>query len=347
MPDLTGSPAVDVAIGLTFTFFLLSLICSTVNELFATVLSWRSEVLERGLRSMLAADTDRADAPGHAWLRELARHPLIRGKVQKPADEEPVMRGRRAPVGAREPGERRGRLGWLRRRLPRYRDFPSYLAPETFALAFLDAVAPPEGVRGKNLIARAEEFVAGLGAAEPVRTVLLTALEQAEGDVERFRRQIEDWFDNTMARVSGWYRRKVQIALCVIATIVTLAFNADALQIGRALWNDGALRASVVAQAQNAVQENRAPSDLNQTRSGSDALATQVADVEALQLPIGWSFQQGDPRWFDSFGGLLGKLAGLLTTIVALTLGAPFWFDLLGRVARLRTTGRPERDGAA
>ena len=347
MPDITGSPAIDVAIGLAFVFFMLSLICSTINELIATALSWRSETLERGLRSMLAADGGDPQAPGETLLLGLARHPLIRGKVEKPAAAEPAMRGGGAAAPAATERPRHGLLAAVRRRLPRHRDFPSYLAPETFALAFLDTVVPPKDVGDENLIRRAEKFVSGLKADDPLRTVLLTALEQAEGDLARFRQQIEHWYDNTMARVSGWYRRKVQVALVVIATIVTLAFNADTLQIGRALWSDDALRASVVAQAQKAVDDAKAPSDLGGTTSGTDTLAAQVGDVEQLQLPIGWSFHRDDPRWFDSFGGLLGKLAGLLTTVVALTLGAPFWFDLLGRVARVRSTGRPERGGAA
>ena len=78
-----------------------------------------------------------------------------------------------------------------------------------------------------------------------------------------------------------------------------------------------------------------------------DVVLAQVAEVKELQLPLGWSTDRKDPRWFDSFWGFLGKVLGLLATTIALTLGAPFWFDLLGRVSRVRTTGKPEREGAA
>jgi hypothetical protein len=36
---------------------------------------------------------------------------------------------------------------------------------------------------------------------------------------------------------------------------------------------------------------------------------------------------------------VLGKILGLLVTGFALSLGAPFWFDLLGKVSNLRGAG--------
>ena len=322
MPDLTGSPAVDVAIGLIFLFFLLSLICSTVNELIAAVLGWRARFLEKGLRSMLSGGSDSAAA--ERLLGQLASHPLISGKVGAAPDTS---------------GSRR---------------FPSYLNPRTFALTFLDTVAPPDPADRaggqRDLLARARDYVATIpDANDPVRRALTAFLDQAGGDVERFRTSVETWFDLTMDRVSGWYKRRTQIVLCVIAAVVTLVANADALQVGRGLWSDDAVRAAVVAQAQKAVDQGKATPDL-QTGSVSksaDTLSAQVRQVSSLELPLGWSTDRADPRWFDSVWGSVGKVFGLLATMLALTLGAPFWFDLLGRVSRVRTTGKPERAGAA
>jgi hypothetical protein len=35
------------------------------------------------------------------------------------------------------------------------------------------------------------------------------------------------------------------------------------------------------------------------------------------------------------------KILGLLVTVLAISLGAPFWFDLLNRLVNLRSTGKP------
>jgi hypothetical protein len=331
VPDITASPAVDVALGLIFLFFLLSLICSTVNEIVAGVLAWRSRFLEDGLHSMLSGERDTAGVD--ELVEKLATHPLISGKVATPVTGEP--RGLR------------GRFAALRARLVRPRRFPSYLNNKTFALTFLDTVAPPEDGSDHDALARAQTYARGLPEGSPIRRALLAFIDQAGKDVDRFRRSVETWFDLTMDRVSGWYKRRTQVSLCVIATIVTLVFNADALQVGRALWNDDAVRATVVAQAQRTVEEGQAEPDVGQGVSESaETLSQQVADVQSLQLPVGWSTDPEDPRWFDSAAGAVGKLLGLLATILALTLGAPFWFDLLGRVSRVRSTGKPERAGA-
>jgi len=39
---------------------------------------------------------------------------------------------------------------------------------------------------------------------------------------------------------------------------------------------------------------------------------------------------------------LFRHLGGWLLTIMAMSLGAPFWFDVLSRLSRLRSSGKPE-----
>jgi hypothetical protein len=329
-----ASQALDVAIGLVLLFALLSVVCSGVNEAIATVLSWRSEFLERGLRSMLAEDVPGERPPGVPTVDAISEHPLIRGAVEKPTTgapppEHPTRWDRfqdKLPVK-------------LRARLPKRRAFPSYLDPHTFSLVMLDtltggkAVPPGDEQASRDMLKKVRDRATGLPG--PVGKALQTLADDAGGDLNRFRGNIERWFDNTMTQVSGWYKRKVNVSLWVIAALVTLAFNADALQVGRSLWQDDAVRASVVASAQKQVDEGDA---------SAENVAGGVADVRELGVPLGWSFEQADPRWPDDFLGFVGKFFGLLVTIVALSMGSAFWFDLLGRVSRVRGAARPERD---
>src|SRR5687767_13765682 len=53
MPDLTGSSAVDVAIGLAFVYLLFSLLCSAIQEAIASIFDLRAATLEKGLRNLL------------------------------------------------------------------------------------------------------------------------------------------------------------------------------------------------------------------------------------------------------------------------------------------------------
>jgi hypothetical protein len=99
LTDVTGIPALDVAIGLSFIFLLLSLLASTLQEFIADLLSLRAKTLEQGLRNMLADSTpppvsgatpkpdqqpagwqpaDEPEQPKRDLLYNVYVHPLIR-----------------------------------------------------------------------------------------------------------------------------------------------------------------------------------------------------------------------------------------------------------------------------
>lgn len=61
-------PIVDVAIGLIFFYTLLSLVCTSIQELVAGLFGLRSKNLARGMESLL----------GECEARKLYAHPLIR-----------------------------------------------------------------------------------------------------------------------------------------------------------------------------------------------------------------------------------------------------------------------------
>jgi hypothetical protein len=325
MPTITGQPAVDVAIGLFFAFFLLSVLCSAINEAIATAFAWRSKTLLAALRSMLADDgpmPERAKQSGdQATLPDAVPAGGTQGTILTRVLDHPLIRSQ-----VNETDSRRVR-----------RAVPSYLPSRTFALALLDTLTD-ETDTPDNAFVQAEKAVGRVDNAQ-VKGALSTLLADARGNVDRFRDGVEGWFDATMARASGWYKRRAQLSLWVIAAIVTVAFNADAAQIASSLWKDPALRASVVAQAQKAVDSGDQSDLAKPNGTEGDTLTTKIDRVRELGLPLGWSTDKADPRWPDDTVGWLAKIAGLLATVVALSLGAPFWFDLLGKVSRLKGTG--------
>jgi hypothetical protein len=107
-----------------------------------------------------------------------------------------------------------------------------------------------------------------------------------------------------------------------------LLLNADTLTTGRVLWRDDAVRAAVVAQAEETAAQDE-----------GEAKAT----VSDLDVPLGWtiSFGEAPTELPNDTVSWLAKLAGLALTVVALMFGAPFWFDLLSKVVRVRATGAP------
>jgi hypothetical protein len=187
---------------------------------------------------------------------------------------------------------------------------------------------------------RARATVEQLPRWHPARRPLLRMLADAADERELFRAKLEHWYDDAMDRLSGWYKRRVQRAILVYAAVLTLFFNVDSVNMVETLWRSPVEQ---VAAAQAAA-----------TAAGTDlsTIDTSLSRLEGLAVPIGWDLaSSGNPdanrrgmpadrgQWFL-------KVLGLGLTVVALGFGAPFWFDVLGKVARVRDTGpRPARDG--
>ena len=184
---------------------------------------------------------------------------------------------------------------------------------------------------------------------------------EVEHQAEAFRRNLENWFNDAMDRVGGWYKRWTQRVLLILATLLVLAANADTVMLVQQLSANSALRASLVAAAEDAAKTLPRPSGAEPGSSApeSDTKAGEAKRDEAsiqyvlqktqsLQLPVGWSLDPKDPRYFhlpefslDFAGWAFYKIFGLLVSILAVSMGAPFWFDTLSKFVNLRGAGTP------
>src|SRR5258706_2793182 len=227
--------------------------------------------------------------------------------------------------------------------------------------------------------------VAALSATQPqLKQALDTLLQgveeyavQGESALTTARVSVEKWFDDSMDRLSGWYKRRSQTMAFVIGISIAILLNADTLQLAQQLWRDPVVREALVAQAQSFVNEqpdtNRAPS--------AEQLSQFQAQFTRLNIPIGWI---GTPIALDSTGSIPGidgensrvctlkptsasdvlgfsvvgqcypvintprfndltgwvlKLLGLAVSGMAAAQGAPFWFDILKKIVSVRSSG--------
>ncbi|HLC15725.1 MAG TPA: hypothetical protein VJL89_05810 [Thermodesulfovibrionia bacterium] len=58
-----------------------------------------------------------------------------------------------------------------------------------------------------------------------------------------------------------------------------------------------------------------------------------VSAMASSGMPLGWKDYPKDPL------GILSKVVGLLVSILAVSLGAPFWFDRLQNIMQIRASG--------
>ena len=104
---------------------------------------------------------------------------------------------------------------------------PSYIPSRTFVLALLDLVSPTtEGTNRtlNDLKAGIEKLPASL------QVTFRVLLDEAGHDIERFKTQLEIWFNNTMDRASGWYKRKTQAIQLVLALAIVVIANVDSIR---------------------------------------------------------------------------------------------------------------------
>jgi hypothetical protein len=204
---------------------------------------------------------------------------------------------------------------------------PSYIPSRTFAVALLDIVSPITPENDRTL----EDLKAGIeklpGSLQVTFRVLL---DEAGHDIEEFKTQLEIWFNSTMERVSGWYKRKTQMLQLVLALIIVALANVDSVRIAKSLSGvNSPLRDSIKDAAHSFIEKN-----LQQENTQTQLHAATEA-IGNLALPIGWVNGGFGPT----------TVLGWFITALAATLGAPFWFDLLNRFVNIRASGKaPEEE---
>ncbi len=283
------SLVLQTALGLVFVFAVFASLASVLTEFVTRFVGLRGEYLLRGIRTLV-------DGGGHF---QLGMRDLVRREATEPAAA-PATSSQPGP-GAGEPAKpfvtqvvthsliranadkatMPANAGNAKLPNAQRRKLPSYVSGRSFARALIDIViADPTGRT------TAEDVEAALRSRtdlpDPLRNALLTLLVDAKGDIGEFRHNVEQWYDDHMARVSGWYKRHVRWITLGIVLLVVL-FNLSAVEIARSLYTDQALRGAVVTQATDASQCG--------DREPADCLRELRAEIDGLRgagLPIGW-----------------------------------------------------------
>jgi hypothetical protein len=212
---------------------------------------------------------------------------------------------------------------------------PSYLAARSFA----DSVGEILGNVSDDGVMSPEAWD-GLPEGLKRRLVSLSTSADAIAEDEKqralaIRSGLEQWFDDTMARASGAYKRWTKWWLFGIGLLIAIVANASAFHVAERLWADPPTRSAVVSSAGQVAQQTDPSQNIPD-------VAHATSRLQELKLPIGWDAPSrnswndlGDYRSWRPYVMLLGWIVtGLLVT-----LGAPFWFNLLTQLASLRSTG--------
>jgi hypothetical protein len=238
---------------------------------------------------------------------------------------------------------------WRKPRLGARRGLPSYISAKSFGEAVIDLLVPDAA--GRTTMTTIQDSLKNLPADLPFTTSLQSLATNAANDISRFSTSIENWYDDHMDRVSGWYKRHVAKITFVVGAILVILLNLNTITIGRTLYSNSVVSSAVSMVA--ASHPNCATGESQEQCLSS--LQTDLSAVAQAGLPIGWPtvsaclVKGASCNWWQQRGilnpngssgwQLVLVIIGFLLTILALTPGAQFWFGLLVKLGAIRSTG--------
>lgn len=364
-----NSVVFDVVISLVFIYLLYSLLVTTIQEIIATRFSFRAKILQRAVFRMLEDENKFSNRfKSIVYLFKKAGNGGEKNSISYEFYKHPLI----LFLGE---GDNHSK--------------PSYINKSTFSKVIIDLLRGDEIKPGddiKTLIQNALDAKTTNWGKSKISDQTLIFLKSiwadSDGDVPKFKRHLENWFDETMDRASDWYKKHTQFILFFVGLIIAIVFNVDTIKIVDKLEKDPKLREQVVQQADvfikahpdldkeianqkaqintlsvQIVKGNLPESGIDSLESmkqnasinlaqhellkaTSDTLISRATwliknDINDVHHSLGLEWETYECR-SCMFICIAKSLFGWIITALALSLGAPFWFDLLNKLMKLR-----------
>jgi hypothetical protein len=349
---MTNNVALDVFIGLTFIYLLYSLFTTILQEIFAQWFSLRSRMLNRAMRRMLEDATNR-DNSFFGFFDSLAT--LFTRFFEPIKDDENVVKLFYQHPSIKYLGENN------------LFSKPAYLHSHNFSQTIIQLL------RGDQYDGRTQSESTAIEDAlnnnhlnlkpETLRHIRLL-FSDARQDSYQFKLKLEDWFDETMQRCNGWYKKQTQSILLILGFCLAWAFNVDSIAISKILIKDKVVRDQIVQMAISKQKEYGEILDsikkttvTTKQLNGDTALTitetiTEPIDAKEINDRV-YEELKNDANQVQAILGLKGSpetiakyqpstglmILGWIITAMAISLGSSFWFDLLNKLIKLRGAG--------
>lgn len=199
----------------------------------------------------------------------------------------------------------------------------SYISSTSFAAATIHVLGGI-GDASKDQFNRLDIAIDNLPPGN-LKSVLQLAASRAQGDVTKVEQEVATWFDESMDRLSGRYKRYASYLSLGLGAFLAVGMNLNAFAVGSALWTSPILREQASAAAAAAIAKG----------------ATTVPAISADVLTM-FGFQS----FFATFPCGMALL-GCLITAFAVSLGAPFWFDFLQSIVKMNVRGTGDKPAKA
>ena len=351
--------SVDILIGLTIVLLALSMAVTMITQSVTTLLNSRGRHLRRGLVDLLQQlDPALTETLSRTVATGILTHPLVSGS--------------NTPVRAGSPLEavssmidrvRRGIGGPRLGNVVHREEFTKLLMGlaagegtgqlETAAKAALMTALKENGVENpEQKLKDIRQAALRLEQSSPELSHMarqnIAILEAAESDLVA---KINNWFDQTMDRTSQRFTASTRAITFIGAFIVAFGLQVDTPALVNRLAADEKLREQFVIEAKALYADQ---TSMDETAKQKAAEAPKGAAAQPPATPPAPDQEEmarkyrvflatnglitlpsAGPKWIEGFRNV--NLFGVLMTALLLSLGAPFWYSLLGRLLQLRS----------
>ena len=274
----------DVVIGLVFIYLLYSLLATAIQEALATILHRRANILYRGIKSMLS-DTPKTRGLLPDTVQYLSRNlwinlwqwfkKTIKGKPSETLYDQfydhPIIKSYGQNILFKK---------------------PSYLSADNFAAILVETIKnlDPANKDKPASFAMVQETIQAKQAGIHKDTIIILTyhLNEAAGDLNVFKYRLGKWYDDTMDRVSGWYKRNTQFWLFLIGISLAITLNIDSVEISNTLSDNKAAREQLAKMGEAAAANpNRSGKDSVIAQEVLDSIKADLTKVNTL-VGLGW-----------------------------------------------------------
>jgi hypothetical protein len=193
--------------------------------------------------------------------------------------------------------------------------------------------------------------------------------------IHHFRQEVETMFERSMQRASGVYKRNVQAICFLIGLLCSFLLNVNSVDLIGRLHRDNTLREALVQSAPQMLQDNEGAQPPNQKDIQKNKSRLNIKNLEkelGADLPISPLFNYDvkdkvptlsvNPEFTEPCAGpkshlecklpgfpqstkpnfkkLALSIPGWLISAFAIYMGAPFWFEILGKLVQVRSIGK-------
>ena len=307
---------IEFALGLMLVYYITSLIVSSVTGWFLELLDFRARDLEQGLRELLRQGFDDATLAADSEGAIDTAVELLFERLYKDAQVKSLKPMYSSLLG--KIGQVLAGVPLLKRLIGNSQHSVGEIPTKNFSQALSAVLTWVENMPDSE---------------NEVRDLVKDSffIKQIDEQVKSSVETAETWFNGKMKEVSRLYEVHAKRIAALTALVVVVGLNLDSIAIGVHLWRQPSLRVSQQLASLDDLQD--------QSR---EELETALME---LNIPMLWVW---DPNlktrsWLQqneltNAGQLFSKAGGLILSWWAVSLGAPFWYQIIKRVRSSETT---------